>query len=228
MDLLSLLRTLGGLGMVLGLLAGSLWLVRRYDLRLPGRTVGARDRRLELVETLPIDGRRMVALIRRDGHEHLILIAPEGHHVLESALVRDATDLAAADARFAARAEADQLRLDQRQHNRQLQAAAPAMAAESFAVLVDRVRTRSGPVTGALQQVVQRAARSVGAATRWRGAIAPQDAPPCEDVPATGSPCAPDPAPATQAPREPSTPGEGAPHSRARNRTRNRSETHVA
>jgi flagellar biogenesis protein FliO len=42
MDLLSLFRTIGGLGAVLGILAGALWLVRRYDLRLPGRAIGAR------------------------------------------------------------------------------------------------------------------------------------------------------------------------------------------
>ncbi len=30
MDILSMLRTLGALGMVLGMLAGALWLVKRY------------------------------------------------------------------------------------------------------------------------------------------------------------------------------------------------------
>jgi flagellar biogenesis protein FliO len=90
MDMLSLLRTLGGLGVVLGVLAGALWVVRRYDLRLPGRAVGARKRRLELVESLQIDSKRIVALVRRDGQEHLVLIAPEGHLLLETSARLDA------------------------------------------------------------------------------------------------------------------------------------------
>lgn len=128
MDLLSLFRTIGGLGAVLGILAGALWLVRRYDLRLPGRAVGARERRLELVETLPVDARRMIALVRRDGREHLVLLAPEGHLVLETAIMRDAVDQAADEARRTAR---DPERLASSKFSSPM---------PSFAALVDRVR----------------------------------------------------------------------------------------
>jgi len=106
MDMASLIRTMGGLGVVLGVLAAALWVVRRYDLRLPGRAVGIHDRRLELVETLSIDARRTVALIRRDGREHVILIAPEGHLILETGVVREPAELAAEESRRVARAEA--------------------------------------------------------------------------------------------------------------------------
>jgi hypothetical protein len=132
MDLVSLVRTLGGLGMVLGLLAGALWLVRRYDLRLPGRTGTMRDSRLELIEKLPIDARRCVALLRRDGREHLVLIAPEGNLIVESGFVRDAADLAAEQARRDARAQL----VAERDTDR-------AALAESFGALVDRVRARA-------------------------------------------------------------------------------------
>ncbi|WP_010161081.1 FliO/MopB family protein [Sphingomonas sp. PAMC 26617] len=86
MTLLPLLRMVGALALVLGGLAGALWAVRRFDLRLPGRIGAAprRDRRLELVERLTVDPRRSVLLIRRDGREHLLLIAPEGHVVIEA------------------------------------------------------------------------------------------------------------------------------------------------
>ena len=88
MDILSLLRTLGALGLVLGLLASALWIVRKYDLRLPGRvSMGGRQRRrIEMVERLSIDAKRSVALIRRDDAEHLILIAPDGHIMIESGI----------------------------------------------------------------------------------------------------------------------------------------------
>lgn len=80
MDLLSALRALGALGLILGMLAGALWAVRRYDIKLPSQWLGSRteERRLALVERLSLDGRRSVALIRCDGREHLVVIAPEG------------------------------------------------------------------------------------------------------------------------------------------------------
>lgn len=85
MDLLSLLRMFGGLIIVLGLLGGALWVVRRYDLKLPDRFLSSgADRRLAVVERLAIDGRRSVALIRRDDREHLVLIAPEGLLMLDA------------------------------------------------------------------------------------------------------------------------------------------------
>lgn len=88
MDILALLRMLGALGIVLGLLVGALWVVRRYNIRLPGNmTMGApgERRRLAVVERLAIDTRRSVAIIRRDDSEHLVLIAPEGLLLLEVA-----------------------------------------------------------------------------------------------------------------------------------------------
>lgn len=106
MEAYALLRTLGALGIVLGLLAGALWAVRRFDIRLPGRVSGGSVRRLELVERTPLDGRRSVALLRRDGREHLILLAPEGNLVLETAIIRDAIDEAAEAARVEALREA--------------------------------------------------------------------------------------------------------------------------
>lgn len=90
MDILPLLRMIGALGVVLGLLAGGLWAVRRYEIRLPqkwlsGFAAPGKPRRMELVERLALDPRRSVALIRKDGREHMLLIAPEGLLILEAA-----------------------------------------------------------------------------------------------------------------------------------------------
>jgi flagellar protein FliO/FliZ len=86
MDILSMMRTFGALGVVLGMLAGALWVVRRYDIKLPGRVSGGGRKRVELVERLAVDAKRSIALIRRDGCEHLILIGPEGHVTLETGI----------------------------------------------------------------------------------------------------------------------------------------------
>ena len=65
-------------------------MVRRYDLKLPAGLIGglgaASDRRIQMVERLPLDTRRSVALIRRDDIEHLVLIGPEGAVVIESGI----------------------------------------------------------------------------------------------------------------------------------------------
>jgi flagellar protein FliO/FliZ len=84
MDILSVLRTLGALGIVLGMLGGALWVVRRYDIRLPQRFLaGPQERRLAVIERLALDGRRSVALIRAGDREHTVLIAPEGLLLLD-------------------------------------------------------------------------------------------------------------------------------------------------
>ena len=82
-DGLAIVRSLGALLTILGLLAGALWAVRRFNLVLPGTGAGP-ERRLAVVERLSIDPRRSLALLRRDGVEHLVLLAPEGHLVIES------------------------------------------------------------------------------------------------------------------------------------------------
>lgn len=82
-----MLRTIGALGVVLGMLAGALWAVRRYDIKLPGRISGTGRKRVELVERLSLDAKRSVALIRRDGCEHLIVLGPDGTATIETGII---------------------------------------------------------------------------------------------------------------------------------------------
>ncbi|MBB3032492.1 flagellar biosynthetic protein FliO [Alteriqipengyuania lutimaris] len=89
MDAIVLIRTLGALALLLGVLTGALWAVRRFDLRLPGAMVRHPERRLELVERLGIDQRRSAVLIRRDDREHLVIISPEGQIVVETQPCRE-------------------------------------------------------------------------------------------------------------------------------------------
>ncbi len=78
MEIVALLRMTGALLVVLALLGGATWAVRRYDLRLPGRIGGADGgRALHVVERLAIDPRRSLLLIRARDREHLILLGPD-------------------------------------------------------------------------------------------------------------------------------------------------------
>lgn len=94
MDLVDFGRYAGGLLITLGLLAVLAWAAKRHDLLKPLR--GERTgRRLAVVETLTIDARRRLALVRWGGREHLVLLGAEQALLIES---RDAeTPLPAAE-----------------------------------------------------------------------------------------------------------------------------------
>lgn len=103
MDALSLLRTLGALLLVLGILVATLSAVKRHNLTMPGKWLeklgnSGSHRRLQVVERLALDPRRSVVLLRRDDTEFSVLIGPEGVTVLDSAPVSPAaaTDIASA------------------------------------------------------------------------------------------------------------------------------------
>ncbi|MEW9854528.1 FliO/MopB family protein [Novosphingobium sp. M1R2S20] len=151
MDTYALLRTLGALATVLGLLAGALWAVRRFGIRLPNR-IGGGDgtRRLEVIERTMIDGRRSVALLRRDGREHLILLSPEGNVLLEAGIVRDEIDHAAEAARLEAQREAMEASRAQSEAMR-----------DSFFAMVDKARSGVKDRVEAAQPVVQQVKKRV-------------------------------------------------------------------
>jgi flagellar protein FliO/FliZ len=69
---------------VIGLIGLFAWLLRRFGpparFRSPGR------KRLSIVEILPIDARRRLILLRRDGKEHLILLGQTQDLVIESGI----------------------------------------------------------------------------------------------------------------------------------------------
>lgn len=94
MDAASLLRALGALGCVLGLLAGALWTVRRFDLALPGRVGAGRGRRVAIVERLALDPRRSVVLLRRDEREYLFVLLTDGVHLLDAGAARASASFA--------------------------------------------------------------------------------------------------------------------------------------
>ena len=70
-------RTIIGLGFVLLLMAAVFWLVRRFG---PAAARGrfAASRRLAVLETLPLDPRTRLVLLRHDEAEHLVLVSSQG------------------------------------------------------------------------------------------------------------------------------------------------------
>lgn len=91
MEITAVLRMFATLGLLLGLLAGVLWAVRRFDLRLPGRAPASG--RLQMMERLALDPKRSLVLIRRDDREHLLLLGPERPLTIESNIIAVASSI---------------------------------------------------------------------------------------------------------------------------------------
>jgi flagellar protein FliO/FliZ len=93
MDLIDMARYLGALLLVLGLVGCAALAARRFG--VPGIASRSATRRLAVVETLMIDARHKVFLLKRDDREHLLIVGPEGSRVIESGIVPAATAPAA-------------------------------------------------------------------------------------------------------------------------------------
>src|SRR5438132_779552 len=76
---------------VLGLIALTTWLVRRFGGDRLGAAAGrGRQPRLAVIDAAAVDGRRRLILIRRDNVEHLLMIGGPTDVVVEANIVRAA------------------------------------------------------------------------------------------------------------------------------------------
>ena len=96
-DLIRLAATLVFVLALIGLVA---WLMRRFG---PAMRMG-RTGRLGVIETIALDNRRRLVLIRRDQVEHLVLLGGTGDLVIETG-IETARDPRAAAAMARGRAE---------------------------------------------------------------------------------------------------------------------------
>lgn len=84
MEFVSVLRFIMALVVVIGLIAGLAWMLRRYG---NGRvSLGGAKGRLSVVEATAVDTRRRLVLVRRDGVEHLLLLSPNSETVVETGI----------------------------------------------------------------------------------------------------------------------------------------------
>ena len=74
---------------VMGLMYLFAWFLKRIGLSGQSMLPGAK-RRLKVVETLPLDPRRKLVIVRRDNKDHLILLGPSGETVVECNIPVDA------------------------------------------------------------------------------------------------------------------------------------------
>lgn len=99
MDSAHYLRFILSLVAVLGLIFAVLWVVRS---RLPGAMAGrnAAGRRLGIVESLTLDVKHRLVLVRRDDREHLLVLGGGQPVVVETDCPRAAFALSKAEAEW--------------------------------------------------------------------------------------------------------------------------------
>lgn len=84
MDFNELAQALLALIFVLALLGLMVAALRKFGFGYPTTIRNAKDKRLGVVEILPLDSRRRLVLLRRDESEHLVLLGINGETVIES------------------------------------------------------------------------------------------------------------------------------------------------
>lgn len=83
---MELIRAVLALVLVLGLIGAAAWAARRFG---PALWVGGRakrDRSLAVLESLPVDARHRLVLVRRGERQHLLLIGPNHSLVVEDGI----------------------------------------------------------------------------------------------------------------------------------------------
>lgn len=83
------LRFLAALVFVLALIAAAAWAARRFGLGGRLAAQGGKARRLQVVEVAPLDSRRKLVLVRRDGCEHLLLLGHGQDLLVEAGIEAD-------------------------------------------------------------------------------------------------------------------------------------------
>lgn len=90
MDLGGYLQFLLALAFVLGLILLSAAALRRFGPGMQGMRRQVGGRRLEVLEVLPLDARRRLVMVRRDGRAHLLLLGVNDDRVVETDFDADA------------------------------------------------------------------------------------------------------------------------------------------
>ncbi len=81
------LRFVLALLLVLGLIALFAWLAKRFRIgSFPGGAINSG--RLQVIESLAIDARQRLVIVRRDSREHLLLLSPETGTLIEADIER--------------------------------------------------------------------------------------------------------------------------------------------
>lgn len=82
-DLPQILKLIAALVFVVSLMGGLAFILKKTGLGGPMPASG-NNKRLRLIEVLPLDGRRKLVLLQRDDKQHLVILGASGETVVET------------------------------------------------------------------------------------------------------------------------------------------------
>ncbi len=85
MGIAGIIKFLASLAFVLALMGGLALVLKKLGLSNPG-IAGRGDKRMKLIEVLPLDARRKAVILECDGEQHLVLLSPAGDTVVKNNL----------------------------------------------------------------------------------------------------------------------------------------------
>ncbi len=83
-ELPQIARLLIALAVVIALMGGLTFVLKKLGLATPQSIKSSDKRRLKIVESLPIDARKRLMIVECDGREHLILSSATSDTIIES------------------------------------------------------------------------------------------------------------------------------------------------
>jgi flagellar protein FliO/FliZ len=86
MDVLLYIKFLSGFVFVIALMLLLSWVLKKAG-GVGGSLLQKSEKRLKVIEFLPLDHKHRLVLVRRDNREHLLLIGPESETVIESGII---------------------------------------------------------------------------------------------------------------------------------------------
>ncbi len=82
-ELPQILKVLLALGVVLLLMGGLVFLLKKLGLAPQTTLQSGEQKRLKIVESIPLDARRRLVIIKCDAREHLVILSATGECVID-------------------------------------------------------------------------------------------------------------------------------------------------
>jgi len=84
MDLYTALRAISALCIVLAMIWGGLWLLRRYGGQILPTAPAKAEKQMSILETLNLPPRHKLVRVANGGREHVLLLGPDGSFELSA------------------------------------------------------------------------------------------------------------------------------------------------
>ena len=83
-DLPQFVKLALSLAIVVSLMGGLAFILKKLGLATEAHMKSGTDNRLKIVESIPMDARRRAVILRRDDQDHVVILGPNGETIVET------------------------------------------------------------------------------------------------------------------------------------------------